>query len=261
MPPTVLDLGTPLAPTARGGDVRARNVVAARNIYGPHLFLTPGDLSISNGLLRLTIGGFGSIPSVLVSAYALGVQTGVATTYDAVTVYDSTTVYVDDVFAHAWIAMGSIVFDSTSVSALLSNARLVHLTPERATVRLASAAISDVFVTLRRGERIVRIQHGSTRPPFVTIDRRVRWAPAPTGVAYSGRISEDTPAIANSPRFIAARTPGATVSVPFFSVTVPAARTASFGAGVGTTGQHNSPAEMHAQLFDDTRVTISAEVT
>lgn len=251
------DLGLPKAANLRGGDVRARDTTQARKVFGPHRFAGSGDLKVSNGLLRLTVDVAGAFPSVIVSAYTAGALTSAATTYTTTTVYDATTLYFDDIYAHLWTAMGSVIFDSPAVSASLASAHLVSLTPERATICLISTAIANVYVTLRRGERMLRIQHGSTRPPFLTLDRRVRWGPPPAGVAVFARVSEDVPAVANSPRFIATESSDATVSGPAFSITVPAARSASFGAGVGTVGERNTPADMHGQLFDSSRATLT----
>lgn len=257
----VAALGTPSAADERGGDCRARDLTQGINVHGPHRFAATTDCRIDNGILRVTVGAAAAVPTLTISAYTPGALLSAATTYDDTTVYDDTTLYFDDIYEHAWTAMGSVVIDSASVSALLTAVRLVRITPEAVTIRLVAPLIADAFVTLRRGEPFVRIQHGSSRVPLVTTGRRIRWsAPLPTGVGHTGRVSEDTPAVNESPRFIAAVTAGGTASGPSFQVNIPSVTSASFVAGVGNTTQaRTTPADLHAQAYDASSPRISVE--
>lgn len=253
-------LGKPLAANMRGGDCRARDTTQGRNIYGPHRFATPSDLSICNGMIRLTVGAANAAPALIFSAYGPATPATAGTTYNTATTYNAATTYVASTYTSGWSAMGTIVIDSPVAAALLTGARIVRITPEAITIRLIAPAIADAYVTLRRGEPFARIQHGATRGTVVNTDRRVmlNGPPALTGTAYSGRVQEDTPTVANTPRFIAARTAGATVNAATFAVTVPAVRSAHFGAGVGMlTSSLSAPADMHGQLYDASRPTLT----
>jgi hypothetical protein len=254
-------LGRPRTAAKRGGDCRARDLSQGRNVHGPHRFATTTACRIGNGLLRLTVGATGAAPTLAVEVWVpstLLTTTVYTHTGDYYTdfyedVYPGTTVIEDVTTGEAghWEAVGSIVVDSTSVSALLTGVRLVLVNPEVIRIRLLSPLIADAFVTLRRGERMVRIQHGSTRSGRVTTSRRVRLIdnPAPVGVAYAGRVQEDAAAYEGFPRWVASLDT-ATANAGSFSVTTPATTTARFGAGVATLVSRDRAADHHAQLCD-----------
>lgn len=240
-------LGPPRAAILRGGDVRARDLAQVRNVLGPHRFAATTDLRITNGLLRLDVGATGAAPTVTVSFYKGSVPTG-----DALSDTLSNTLE-GSMTAGAWLTAGVITFDSPAVTATMTAAHLLHVTPNTATIRLVSAAMADAYLTLRRGERMVRIQHGATRSSTVTTTRRVRWAAATPGTATSGRVTETTPANAGYPRFLAALDAVTTDGAAFSMTTSTSVRTGRFAAGVGTDQPLDTPADMHAQLAGHTR--------
>lgn len=244
-------LGAPPAAELRGGDCRARDLHQGRNVHGPHRFAVTTHCRISNGLLRLTVGASGAAPSLTVEAYR-----GAVTIGDLyVDLYSD--LYGGTLSAPAWQAMGTITLDSPSLSALLTGVRIVRLTAERVTIRLASPLIGDAFVTLRRGFRAFSVQHGNTRRSVVTTTRRIRWTdtPSPVGTATTARVEETSPAIDGFPRFVAALDL-ATANAGAFSMTTTATRRARFGAGIGTAAARDTPGDIHAQLADNTRARI-----
>ena len=222
-------LGTPFAARSRGGDCRAHDTAQARHIHGPHRFAATTDCRISNGMLRVTVGAAGETPVLWVDAWRPPQG--------------------DD--PPAWWPMGKVVIDATSVTALLTGVRLIRINPEAVTIRLVAPAIADVFVTLRRGERQVRIQHGSSRSPSIATKRRVAWAsPVPAGVAYDNRAEETSAYIPGLFRFVTALVAMTSTSA---SVTSDTQTTAQFGAGVGTATATDRPVDYHAQLGDVSR--------
>lgn len=241
-------LGRPRSALSRGGDCRAYDVTQARNVHGSHRFAATTDCRISNGMLRLTLGASGAAPALTVEAWrgALSIGGTYTDTY--------TDTYAGSTSAAAWVAMGTLTIDSPSVSALLTGVRIVHINAEAITIRLVSPLVADAYVTLRRGERMCRIHHGRTRPPFVDLDRRIRWtaSPLPVGTAADGRVQEATPTIDGFPRFVAALD-AVTTNAGAFSLTASSVVSARFGAGVGTWALRDQPADLHSQLGDASR--------
>ena len=243
-------LGRPPAAELRGGDCRARDLDQGRNVHGPHRFATTTHAQINNGLLRLTVGVAGADPSLTVEA-----RRGRVTVGD---VYEDTYVdlYGGEIGTPEWLAMGTLTIDSPSVAALLTAVQMVRINPEAVTIRLVAPLMADAYVTLPRGWRAVRIQHGRTRSPLVDIDRRVRWtaSPSPVGTAAGARVEEVSPAVGldGLHRFVACIDP-ATADAGAFSVTAPSVTTARFGAGIGTYADLDRANDMHHQLGDASR--------
>lgn len=139
----------------RGGDCRVFDVSEGREVYGPsHPLVEPSDLVIENGLIRAWCGGRGIVPYFTVMAFAAG----------------------------AWRQCGCVVLADETTGPQLDGARLVSVTPDVVTAALRVRGLGDVFVSLRRGERMLRIQHGSTRAPTVSATRRVGWLGVPPTV-------------------------------------------------------------------------------
>lgn len=250
---TVYALGTPRTAAQRGGDVRARDMTRARNVYGPHRFAATDDLRLSNGMIRVTVGPSGAVPTLTVEVY-----TGGFTVDDFLSNTLSDT--LEGTFSpSAWAAMGTVTIDSTAVTAVLTGARLVRVSPESATVRLVSSALRDIFITLRRGERMIRIQHGSTRPPTIFTARRVRWTGV-AGTTSSGRVVETTPALAGFPRTLLSLHNVTASGTSPMSLTTPSFRTAYFGAGVATSNSYESASDLHRQLSRVSRTQLLAEL-
>lgn len=241
-------LGRPHPAASRGGDCRARDLNQTRNVHGPHRFAATTHCQITNGMLRLTVGASGAAPSLTVEAWRGRVTIG--DTFEDVYVDG----YGGTVATPAWMAMGTITIDSPAVSALLTAARITRLTPEAITIRLVAPLMGDAFVTLRRGERQVRIQHGSTRSPVITTSRRVRWTATPALVAVTRltRVEEAWPAVDGLRRYVGALgtvTPTAST----FSAATASVSSARFGAGVGTSTIGDRTIDMHRQLCDISR--------
>lgn len=241
------DLGTPRAAASRGGDCRARDLNQVRNVHGPHRFAATTHCRISNGLLRVTVGATAAAPSLTVEAF-----TGYRSEDDFF--WD----IFDDIFpggysAPEWTTMGTITIDSTLLTALLTGVQLVRINPERLTIRLVSPVMADAYVTLRRGEPMIRIQHGSTRAPLISTSRRVRWAHTGlAGAATAGRVTETSPLTDDFARFVGG---GDTASsnAGAFSVTSTGVTSARFVAGVGTPDYGTTVADLQGQLADASR--------
>jgi hypothetical protein len=235
-------LGTPRPAGSRGGDCRARDLSTDLDAFGIHRFASPSHCRITNGLLRLDVSS-ASLPTVNVSVWRGRLV--IADTYSDT--YSDT--YGGMIGTPEWLDAGSLVFDSPALTAVLADARLVLVDPEMVVLRLVVPLLADVFLTLRRGERMVRIQHGSTLPPLVDTDRRVRWTPSPVGTAISGRVQEVTADIDAMYRWVGAVDP-VTVSAGAFSVTASSVVTARMGAGIGTDELFDGPSSQHSQLGD-----------
>ena len=242
-------LGRPQPAAKRGGDCRARDRDQNRNVHGTHRFAATPPCQLDNGLLRLTVGASGVAPALTVEA-----MTGLRSVGDVYTdVY--TDIYPGTYTAVAWTAQGTVTLDSSLLTALLTSVRIVRLTPHAVTLRLVSPVMADAFVTLKRGERMVHIQHGSTRSPLVSTSRRVSWTHAGlTGsTATAGRVVETAPLTDGFVRFVSG--PGtATLNAGAFSVTQAGATSAAFGAGIATADYLDTAADMVAQLGDATRL-------
>ncbi len=243
-------LGRPRPAPSRGGDCRAHDIDQERNVHGPHRFAATTHCQISNGMLRLTVGASAAAPSLTVEAWRGRVV--INDTY--VDTYTDT--YGGDISTPAWFSVGTLTIDSPSVSALLTAVRLVRISPEAATIRLVAPLVADAFVTLHRGWRSVRIQHGSTRAPLVDTDRRIRWTatPSPVGTAYAGRVEEIVAPVGLDAmsRFVAALDP-VTTNAGAFSVTAASVTSARFAAGVGMETPKDRPVDIHRQHGDASR--------
>ncbi len=239
-------LGRPRAAAQRGGDCRARDLNQARNVSGPHRFAAATHCQINNGLLRVSV--FGATPSLTIEG-----RRGAVTVSDTyVDLYSD--LYGGSISTPEWLPMGYLSIAMASVTALLTGVRIVRISPEAVTIRLVAPLMADAFVTLRRGERMVRIQHGSTRAPLVTGVRTLRWEDtiAPAGTANTGRIEEVRPANHGFMRWIAALDT-VTANAGVFTLSSGSVTTARFGAGVGTYDVGDRPIEMHSQLGDASR--------
>lgn len=241
-------LGTPLPADQRGGDCRARDLDLARNVHGPHHFATTTHCRISNGILRATVLVSGAAPALTIEAYR-----GPVTIDDFfVDVYHD--LYGGIADDNGWEALGTVTVDSPSVSALLTAVRLAHIDPERLTLRLVAPLMGDAYVTLRRGERMLRITHGNRRAG-VDIDRRVRLidSPSPVGAAVAPSLIEETGgAVGDWVRFVASLD-ATTANAGAFSLTASSVVSSRFGVGAGTSDTRDTPADMHKQLRDSSR--------
>ncbi len=242
-------LGRPRPAVSRGGDCRAHDLDQDEDVFDErYRFAATTHCRIANGMLRLTVGASGAAPSLTVEAWRGRVVMG--------DVYEDTytDTYGGSYSTPEWIAMGTVTIDSPSVAVLLTAVRPVRLDAEGVTIRLVAPLMRDAFVALRRGERMCRIQHGSSRPPFVDTDRRIRWtaAPSPVGTAAAGRVEEVTAAagLDGMSRLVASIDP-VTTNAGDFSVTAASVTTARFGAGVGGHATHDHPLDYHRQLGGD----------
>ena len=257
------DLGRPRVAAERGGDCRARDLTQGRNVHGPHRFATTTACRISNGLLRITVGAAGIAPTLTVEVWRPGtledtvVHTGDFYVDTYVDLYGGVTSTVTTGTGAGWVTAFTAVIDSPAVAALLTQVRIQRISAEAVTLRLVAPAIADAFVTLRRGERGFRVQHGSTRPPRVATTRRVALTATPSlvGVAYDGRVQEDVAVIEGLFRWVAALDT-ATANAGSFSVTSPSVTRARFGAGLATEAILDSPPWQHRQLADASRQRI-----
>lgn len=246
-------LGLPRPAPLRGGDCRGRDLDKGHNVFGLHRFEDAAHCQIDNGLIRCTVGASGAAPSLIVAGMT-GYQPYGDIYYD---IYDD--IYPGSYTGPGWTAMGSIVIDSPLVSALLTGVRLVNVNDERITIRLISPVMADAYVTLRRGEPMVRIQHGSTRVPSVSTSRRVWWDHVGlTGAAATARVAETAPLTDGFARFVAARD-AATANAGAFSITASAVISAEFGAGVGTAEYGSTVEDLHSQLSDVSRTRLVVE--
>lgn len=236
-------LGLPRPAASRGGDCRAHDLRIGRKVQGPHRFYAPEDCQLRNGLLRVRVSAAGSVPTLTWEAYQ-----GRRTVDDFYSDTYSDT-YSGSTSTPVRVAVGALVIDSPSVSAVLERVEMVDRDDEAVTVRLVVPAIGDVFVTLERGERSVHVQHGDPRQP-VDIDRRIRLtdSPSPVGSAVSARVEEST-TTSGFLRWVGSLD-AVTADAGAFSVTASSVTTARFGAGVATSDLFDTPSSQHSQLGD-----------
>ncbi len=247
-------LGRPRPAFLRGGDCRARDLDQACNVFDQrHRFVETTHCQFNNGLVRITAGASGEAPSLILEGRRGRVVVG--DVYDDV--YSDT--YDGSIATPEWFPLGTLTIDSPTVAAELVAVRPVRLDAigDEVTVRLIAPLMADAFVTLRRGERMCRIQHGSTRPPFADVDRRVALStsPAPAGIAFTGRVQEVSPDIAGLLRFVAS-TDAVTADAGAFSLTASSVIAARFGAGAGTYARRDRPVDLHRQLGDTSRTVV-----
>lgn len=249
-------LGHPRPARSRGGDCYAHDlrvgpITARPHVHGPHVFRAPEHCAIQNGLLRLFVNA-GSPPSLTVQ-----VRRGRSVIVDDFYVDTYVDLYSGAYATPEWLDAGVVTIDSPSALVVLTGVRLVDVNPEKVTIKLLSPLINDAFVTLHRGWRSFRIQHGNDSlavPAPVSVTRRVRLtdSPSPVGTAAKGRVEEVSAAIAGMHRFVAA-TDAVTVDAGQFSLTSGSVVTADFGVGVGTANAQDRPFNLHKQLGDASR--------
>lgn len=235
-------LGAPLAAAQRGGDVRLHDLAQGRDVRGPHVFAAPDDAVIVNGAIRATVGPSGAVPSLDLDAWR-----------GPVTVSDAISDTLADTLAGAaatpaWHSVGSVLIDSPDVSSGISAVRVVSVSPERVTVRLDVASLGDVFVSLLRGEPMLRIQHGRAKAPAVSVGRRVSWSAGSFSAAGS-RIEETwSPAEDSMFRFIGGfETMNADAGARTLA-TPAAASTARYCVGVADGRWWSTPRDLHHQM-------------
>lgn len=241
-------LGHPRTAAKRGGDCRARDLNQARNVKGPHRFAATTHCRISNGMLQVDVGATGIAPTLTIAA-----QTGLQGTGDVYTdVY--TDIYPGSYTAKAWTAMGVLTLDSSLLTALLTGVQIVRSNDETITLRLVAPVIADVYVTLRRGETMLHIQHGSTRAPMVTTNRRISWAHTGlTGTSGTGHVKESAPLPSGFMRFVAGRST-VTANAGAFSVTAAGLASAELVAGVSpVSAEWMTVADLRMQSGDTSR--------
>lgn len=255
-------LGHPRPARSRGGDCYAHDlrpnpitgephpITERPHVHGPHVFRSPEHCAFQNGLLRVFVNA-GSPPSLSVQVWRGRVI------IDDFYVDTYVDLYGGAISTPEWFDAGTITIDSPSVGVVLTGVRLVDVEPEKVIVKLLAPLIGDAFVTLHRGWRSVRIQHGNDSaniPAPVSVIRRVTLtdSPSPVGVAALGRVEEYPPAVQGLHRFVASTDP-VTVNAGAFSVTAAASVTADFGVGVGTTAYRDRPYNLHQQLGNASR--------
>jgi hypothetical protein len=156
--------------TSRGGDVRAYDRRAEREVYGPsHFFQQPTDLLVTNGLLRFWVGNRLLPPFLNVSAFRNG----------------------------TWREVGVLAFAPDNSSTVLLGARLVRVTAENTTVALLVQDQGEVFVTLERGRRWLAVQHGADQTPTVAAARLGQWRGLPPTYALIGTPAAGTGVFGN----------------------------------------------------------------
>lgn len=140
----------------RGGDVRGYDAREDFEVYGPaHPFAQTEDAGATNGLIRFTCG-----PRTLLPYLAVEVRTA----------------------AGEWLSAGYLHLGGPG---LPTRVALLSRTPEEAVVSLTVRGMGEITVTLRRGERMLRIAHGDTDWPSTT-DRLVSWRSAPPAPLTDG---------------------------------------------------------------------------
>lgn len=244
-------LGRPRPAGSRGGDCHVRDLASGNDWAGPHRFAEPQHMQIDNGLLRLTVGEAGEVPALAVEA-----RRGRLAVEDLLSDILSDTL-PGETGTPEWITVGTVTIDSPAVSAVLTGARIEWMNPESVTVRLVAPLIGNAFITLPRGWRSFRIDHGNGVPPFANIARRVRWTASlsPVGAAFPGRVEETVPEFDSFPRTVFSLD-AVTANAGAFSLTTPAVTSARFGAGVGTYLTRDTPSWVHRQVGDASRSEI-----
>lgn len=236
---------------SRGGDCHVNDLSTGLRWDGSHGVIAPQHYQIDNGLLRLTVSAAGTTPALTISAVRGRVNV------DDLLSDILSDVLPGEVSTREWIAVGTLTIDSPSVSALLTGVRLVRINPEVVIVRLVAPLMADAFVTLPRGCRSIAIQHGSTRPPFADVARRIRWtaAPSPVGTVSPGRVAEMVPTFDGFPRTVFSLDE-VTADAGAFSLTTASVTSARLGAGVGTWGPRDTPSWTHRQVGNASRPEI-----
>lgn len=259
----IYSLGKPRPATLRGGDCWAHDlrpdpitgephpITERPHVHGAgHAFRQPEHCVIQNGLLRLYVNA-GSPPSLTMQVHRNRVV------IDDVYVDTYEDLYGGSLSGAEWVDAGVVTIDAPSLGVVLTGVRLVDVNPERVTIKLLAPLIGDAFVTLHRGWRSFRIQHGNESlavPAPVSVARRVRLTDSPSavGIAAKGRVEEQFAAIDGMYRFVSSTDP-VTVDAGEFSVTSDAVTTADFGVGVGIASTGDRPYNLHQQFGDASR--------
>lgn len=147
--------------TYRGGDVTVYDRRDGRMVGGAaHHFLEPTDVLIANGLIRFWCGPAGIEPYLNVQAFIGG----------------------------SWRQVGALAIWSTSGD-VLERVSLRRVTPDVAVLDLRMRNAGPATITVRRGERMLRIDHGSAIFPVSRL-RKVQWfgTPPPDSLDSSATI-------------------------------------------------------------------------
>lgn len=142
-----LDLATSEWVSDRSVDVRANDRREERDVHGPHVYAATSDAQLRNGLLRVTVGPRGFRAYVAVHAFVAGI----------------------------WEDIGTVTFGLSSAD-VLQTVRLVRVTPEEGVLGLAVRNVGETLVTLRRGERMLRVAAGRG---YGTQGLHARWLGTP----------------------------------------------------------------------------------
>lgn len=127
------DTQPPAWVTQRGGDVRAFDLGDGRDVYGPGHVFGSGDLMLTNGMIRATVIEDFAQPQLHLEAFNAG----------------------------TWTDFGYVQFSADGVTGVvIREVAIKAITPEAATVRIELQGLGASYVVLRRGERMVRLQHG-----------------------------------------------------------------------------------------------------
>lgn len=214
----------------RGQDVRGYDSRIGRTVWGPsHPFLEPTDLGVTNGILRFKVGDYDEPPRLDVEFFDDG----------------------------EWKDMGQLYMaDPSSSTDELRTARLVRCTPDVATVAIGARDCGPIFVTLKRGEPMVRIELGSLARPTVSRNRQVRWSGSPSGTLGSDGIITET-AVGGLLRGLAVLSDDFTQTGGGSFGVQDTAETAYVGAFVArSSGTGNSAANLQEQLAGDSEQEI-----
>lgn len=134
--------------TDRGGDVVAYDRSRECEVLDEaHSFVSTTDIAVGNGLVRYVVGSRGLPPYLTVEA----------------------------LYPDAWHHVGHLLLGGPGE---LRGARLIQAGPDVVRLAMTIRGAGDVVVTLRRGERQLRISW-DTRPPAGAPDRAVSWSGTP----------------------------------------------------------------------------------
>lgn len=160
-PSVAFDGNPPNFIAQRGQDCRAYDRRAGRHVWGPgHAFLQTSDCLFSNGIVRGWVGATLGPPYVHVQAVVAGV----------------------------WRDVGVVSFEQTAADQL-QGVRLVRCTPDVVTVALDVRDHGPVLVTLKRGERMLRVQDGTHLAPLSIGGHYARWRGMPPWLYQDGTLA------------------------------------------------------------------------
>ncbi len=138
---------------------------------------------------------------------------------------------------------------------MLTGVRVERIGPGAITLRLIAPDMGDAFVQLRRGERMLRIQHGDGT---LEMDRSVSLAGAGAGTVTPGRVEELSAYNGDLRRFVAS-IDDVTEDAGTFTLTAQDSTVARMAAGVATDELGDSASAMHGQLGDASRFLLCVE--